>query len=195
MKRVLLTVAVALLIPSIVYAVDPTVGVYFEHGHQFYTPTPYVPFYAALYIVQPDPDVIYQVTGIEYSLEILDGFGNPAAAALTIIVDDDGWPWQFTGAASGDPYSGHAATYFPPMSGYPYGYSKLVQYDMILIGDCFDWTNLTINVVEDPRSGFLRGTYAPDNDKFPCVGLTSIICPADIGVEEESWGAIKSMYK
>lgn len=46
-----------------------------------------------------------------------------------------------------------------------------------------------------PDSGFLRGTYAPDNDFFDIIGLTSKLCPEEpVAVEEESWGAVKSMY-
>jgi hypothetical protein len=64
MKRVLLTVAVALLIPSILMAAPVTVGVYFD-GSLVYTPTggPSTSFKASLYMIQND----YYVTGVEYA--------------------------------------------------------------------------------------------------------------------------------
>jgi hypothetical protein len=50
-------------------------------------------------------------------------------------------------------------------------------------------------VVENPLSTLLQGTYHPENDTFPITGLTSIICPTEIGTERVNWGAIKSLYK
>ncbi len=46
-----------------------------------------------------------------------------------------------------------------------------------------------------PDSGEIRGTFAPENELFPIVGLTSIICPELVGTQEESWGAIESLYR
>jgi hypothetical protein len=47
-----------------------------------------------------------------------------------------------------------------------------------------------------PDSGFLRGTFAPENEFFDIIGLTSVLCPEEpVAVEEESWGTIKSMYR
>ena len=46
-----------------------------------------------------------------------------------------------------------------------------------------------------PDSGEIRGTFAPENELFPIVGLTSIICPDLVGTQEENWGAIKSLYR
>jgi len=46
-----------------------------------------------------------------------------------------------------------------------------------------------------PETGFLRATYYPNNYYFYPVGLTSILCPVETATEEESWGAIKSLYR
>lgn len=54
MKRVLLTVAVALLIPGMLMAQVPTLGVYFASGKLHTSPVPFTPFNAYLYIVQSD---------------------------------------------------------------------------------------------------------------------------------------------
>lgn len=195
MKRVMLTIIITLMVPSTLLAVDPMIGVYFEHGHLAYTPTAAVPFYGALYIVQPDPETAYPVTGIEYSLE-LSRSGSPITqdSPLIVAINQDGWPWQYA-IEFGDIWGGHAVTYFPPLTGLPYGYSPLVSFEMIILEDCSETGEIMITVKEDPRSGYLRGTYAPDNELFSCVGLISAVCPTAFSNDEQSWGAIKAMYR
>jgi hypothetical protein len=167
MKRVLLTVAVALLIPSALMAFTPMIGVYFE-GHLTYTPAfDGNPFSAHLYTVQEE----YNITGIEYSLVTPM---DPMHTMFAII----GW------------------SYPPFLAGFPDGYNLLVTYECLALTEsCDGMWDYPIEVHPDPRSGFLRGTYEPDNEFFDFVPLTSWLCPEQIGTEEESWGAIKSMYK
>ena len=182
MKRVLLTVAVALLIPSILMAAPVTMGVYFE-GSLAYTPPgePGTAFKGSLYIVQSD----YYVTGVEYSLIVpsadwvITGYNFPPSHALSL----------------GDAINGHSITYWPPLTGYPDGYDLLVNYECVILAPCSQMTNYTIEVGPHPDSGYLRGTYSPDNDFFDVIGLTSYLCPEGVAVDEESWGAIKSMYR
>jgi hypothetical protein len=185
MKRVLLTVAVALLIPSILMAAPATLGVYFDGTLTGETPGAYTPFTAGLYIVQSE----YYVTGVEYGLTtpndpvhaqlIITGYNYPPSHALTI----------------GDAWSGHSLTYWPPLTGFPSGYDLLVTYEIITTVDCVDMPDYPIVVGPSPDSGFLRGTYSPDNDLFDITGLTSFLCPEQVSTETESWGAIKSMYR
>ena len=185
MKRVLLTVAVALLIPSILIAATPTVGVYFE-GSLAYTPNaPGQEFFAGLYIVQNE----YYVTGIEYSLVTPD---DPTHTQFFIL--EMTYPPNFA-LALGDAWNGHAVSYWPPLTGYPEGYDLLVKYSCMTSVPCSQMRDYSIVVSAHPDSGFLRGTFSPDNDTFEAVGLTSYLCPQGIGTEEESWGAIKSMFR
>jgi hypothetical protein len=187
MKRVLLTVAVALLIPSAVLAFTPMVGVYFDNGENYYTPAaPFTSFTAALYIIQSG----YYVTGIEYSLETPSDPGHAFMGILDYIM-----PPSHSADLGTSAFSGQSITYWPPLTGFPTGYDLLVTYEMITFADCVDMLDYPIVVAPDPRSGFLRGTYTPDNEFFDIVPLTSILCPSEVGTEEESWGAIKSMYK
>lgn len=182
MKRVLLTVAVALLIPSILMAAPVTVGVYFE-GSLAYTPpsSPGQSFMGSLYMIQNE----YYVTGMEYSLItpdvnfIINGYSYPPSHALAL----------------GDAFNGHSITYWPPLTGYPDGYDLLVNYECYFTSNCSQVSNYTIEVGPHPDSGYLRGTYSPDNEFFDIIGLTSWLCPEGVGTEEESWGAIKSMYR
>jgi hypothetical protein len=181
MKRVLLTLAVALLIPSILMAAPVTVGVYFD-GSLAYTPqNQSQPFLGSLYMIQND----YYVTGVEYSLItpdynfVIAGYSYPPSYSLSL----------------GDAFNGHSIVFWPPLTGYPEGYDLLVNYECYLVAPCSQATNYTIVVGPHPDSGFLRGTYSPNNDFFEIVGLTSWLCPDGIATEEESWGAIKSMYR
>ena len=184
MKRVLLTV-VALLIPSILMAAPVTVGVYFDGSLAYTPPGIGVPFLGALYIVQSD----YYVTGVEYSLVtpndpahaqfIISGYTYPPNHSLTL----------------GNALDGHSVTYWPPLTGYPDGYDLLVTYECRVLATCEEMWDYPIVVSAHPDSGYLRGTYSPNNYFFDIIGLTSYLCPEYIGTEEESWGAIKSMYK
>ena len=184
MKRVLLTVA-ALLIPSILMAAPATVGVYFDGTLTGTTPGIYSPFLGSLYIVQSE----YYVTGVEYSLVtpndpthaqlFISGYNYPPSHALTI----------------GNAWDGQALTYWPPLTGYPEGYDLLVTYEFMTTVECVDMPDYPIVVTTHPDSGYLRGTYSPNNDFFEIIGLTSFLCPESIATDEESWGAIKSMYR
>jgi hypothetical protein len=185
MKRVLLTVAVALLIPSILMAALPTVGVYFDGTLTGPAAGAYGTFKGSLYIVQNE----YYVTGVEYSLVTPN---DPAHAQLIIM----GYTYPPTHALTlGDAWLGQALTYWPPLTGYPDGYDLLVTYEFMALVDCVDMPDYPIVVSPHPDSGFLRGTYSPNNDFFEIIGLTSYLCPEQIATETESWGAIKSMYR
>lgn len=184
MKRVLLTVA-ALLIPSILMAAPATVGVYFDGTLTGTHPGAYTPFIGSLYIVQSE----YYVTGVEYSLVtpndpahaqlIIQGYTYPPSHSLTL----------------GEAWGGQSLTYWPPLTGYPEGYDLLVTYQFLALAECVDMPDYPIVVSPHPDSGYLRGTYSPNNDFFEITGLTSFLCPESIATEEESWGAIKSMYR
>jgi hypothetical protein len=186
MKRVLLTVAVALLIPSILMAAPVTVGVYFD-GSILYTPTgaPGDPIKAALYVVQSE----YYITGVEYALATPDG---------NFFITGYTYPPNHA-LALGDAVNGHSITYWPPLTGYPLGYDLLVTYECRFLATCGSVVNYPIHVVANPDSGYLRGTYSPNNDFFDIIGLTSYLCPDQeeppVGTEEKSWGTIKSMYR
>ena len=64
----------------------------------------------------------------------------------------------------------------------------MVQGDIVL-------ADYPIVIGPHPGSGELWGTFYPDNETFPIIGLTSTLCPEFVGVESTSWGAIKSLYR
>jgi len=191
MKRVLLTVAVALLIPSLAGAWIPTVGVY-NAGKLHYTPvwdvSTSVQFEMELYIVQ---DELF-VTAIEYALYVPDDPVGPPTPAYFAILGVTYPPNHVL--EMGDVWLGHSITYWPPFTGYPTGYDLLCTYTCMTLVPCDDMWNYRLVVGPHPDTGELRGTYAPNAEFFDIIGLTTYICPYDIGVKEESWGAIKSMY-
>jgi len=133
----------------------------------------------------------YNMTGIEYSLAMLDPLDNPSLA-LSL----QGWTLPTGSPAElGHPLTGHSVTYWPPLNGFPNGYDLLVTYEIVTFAPCEEMINHRIEVVAHGDTGFLRGTYTPDNEKIGLTGLALWFCPDGIGTEEESWGAIKALYR
>lgn len=193
MKKVLLLLTVALLVPGLLSA--QTMGVYFEEnpGQMAYSP-PTPVFEAQLYIHDAD----YYVTAVEYML-LTPNDPTHVLLYLSGVAYPDNMSVEW-----GDPFSatqGHNVSYWPPLNGYVPGYNLMATYTFYFAGGppedppCNYMTDFPIVVAPNPSSGYLRGTYHPDNLTFPIIGLTSILCPEQVAVEEESWGAIKSLYK
>lgn len=59
--------------------------------------------------------------------------------------------------------------------------------------DCGTASQTTITVGPYPGSD-LRALQWPDNAETLGVGLTSVICPGTVPVEETTWGGIKALY-
>lgn len=159
-------------------AAPATLGVYFS-GLLHTTPTPFVPFNGYLVLVQSD----YFVTAVEYQL---------LASNPNFIITGVSYPANFS-IENGSPQAGHSIAYWPPMTGYPDGYDVLATFDCLTLVDCAAMPNTTLLIGPNPDSGELRGTYSPDNEFLPIIGLTSFVCPDGVGVENKSWGAIKSL--
>jgi hypothetical protein len=188
MKRVLLAVAAILIIPGMVMAANATLGVYVDQGKLYASPPSGTQFTAYLYIVEDE----YQVSGVQYMLDY---------DATKLILVSTEYPWNYV-QSIGTPQTGVASTYNPPVSTYPYGYAWLAKFTFMLINPCEQVKDVTISVVgnpdpglEDPVLGSLLGIYPPNYDLFPIDGLTTTLCPLSTDSEQESWGAIKSMYK
>ncbi len=182
MKRVLLTVAIALLIPGLLGA-TATMGVYFD-GKLYIDGglAPLTPFTGGLYIVQSG----LFVTAVEYQL-VVPGDGNLVLLSVS-------YPPNFS-LELGDPLSGHSITFWPPLTGYPDGYDLMATYEFMTLVSCEEMPEYNIAIGPHPDTGELRGTYSPDNDFFPIIGLSTLICGVPVAAGEESWGAIKSLYR
>lgn len=183
MKRVLLIVAVALLIPGLLAAQPMAqMGIFFEGGyHLTYSPPALTMFKAQLFIIQSE----YFVTAVEYQVVRPD---------TRFVITGTSYPPNFS-VELGDPMTGHSITFWPPMTGYPNGYDLLATYDCLILQDCALMPDYPLVIGPNPESGELRGTFSPDNDFFPIFGMTSYLCPEVVGAENQSWGAIKSMYR
>jgi hypothetical protein len=187
MKRALLILAVMLLLPGVA-AAQSTVGIFFDGpGVMHYIPETGEWFDAYLYIHNANN----YVTGIEY--QILTPL-DPTHALIRLGTVE--YPDNST-LQMGDPFSGHTITYWPPLNGFIPGYNLLATITFYAAHGCDDGLNADFPLVVGPHpvTGVLRATFYPDNEYFYPAGLTSIMCPEGTAVEEESWGAIKSLYR
>jgi hypothetical protein len=187
MKKLIIAVLL-LLLPAALYAI-PSIGMYFSYnptnpGQGHYDPSPGEYFDGFIYIHNwgcPQTAVEFlvdiPVSGIVYTgFDLPEGYLN-----------------------LGDPQSGISITWYPPRfeGEEPYHLVCTIHFYALDYCTCFGGTvqDLPIRIVDHPDSGGILGTCWPDNDLFDLVGETSIICPKLIGVEETSWGAIKSLFK
>jgi hypothetical protein len=181
MKRLLLGFLLITLAATPV--AGATLGLYFDYwpGRMAYAPEPFSFFDVFLYL----HGAPYFVTALEYQLVIPTG------------------PFVITGqelgpnavVELGDPQTGHSLAFWPPLGGFDPGYNMICRYKCMTLAPCgAGIMDYPIVVGPHPESGQLWGTYFPENDTFPIIGLTSILCPELVGVEETSWGAIKSLF-
>jgi hypothetical protein len=191
MKRVLLVMALALLVPAMLNA-QATMGVYFDPwpGKMHISPPAFTPFDAWLYLHNAN----LPVTAVEYQLQTPM---DPTHSLFSLTVQ--GYPDLYS-IHMGDPWNGHSIAFWPYLNGYTPGYNLLCKFMCFLpIDACWDMggaiADYPVIVGPHPDSGYVRGTYYPNNDPFPIIGLTSIVCPYLIATEESSWGAIKGQFK
>lgn len=194
MKRVLL-VLVALLVPAML-AAQPTMGIYFDMvpGLMAEFPQKFVPF--AMYIYLHNAGVY--VTAVEYQLQTPS---DPTHADFQ-ITGEIRYPEQYS-VSLGGPFDGHSITYWPPLDGNSPGYNMICWFECLTTKPCWNEAGegepylfeYPLVIGPHPDTGECKGTYYPENLPFPIIGLTSIVCPEiPVGVQDESWGAIKAMY-
>jgi hypothetical protein len=192
MKRALLILAVALLLPGVLSAQDALVGVFFDvppgeaPSVMHYYPEEMVAFTGYLYSMNAD----YYITGIEYQLQTPM---DPTHIGIMLST----WEVPEGALQIGNPFDGHAIAFWPPLNGYMPGYNLMATYTFYAACGCFTGAieDYPMTVGPHPVSGELWGTYSPDDEYFYPIGLTSIICPVGVANQEESWGAIKSLYR
>jgi len=56
------------------------------------------------------------------------------------------------------------------------------------------FVNNQVTVVANPNTGFLGVTDFPNFNLVPGTGLTAVICPETVPVEESTWGQVKALY-
>jgi hypothetical protein len=189
MKMVIL-IAVLLLVPAMLCA-QATMGVYFGYvpGLMVYDPTPFSFFDVFIYVHNSN---VY-VTAVEYQLQTPTDPGH-----VSLQISSVSYPENYS-VSLGDPFNGHSITYWPPLDGWSPGYNELCKLECFTTEPCLDEGGTLIEyfmvIGPHPETGEIKGTYWPGNLPFPIIGLTSKVCPEEpVGVEEESWGAIKAMF-
>ena len=177
--RAAILATLILLLPAALFA-GPTIGVYFTFvpGSMTVSPAPFVPFAGYLYV----HNTACYLNAVEYALEL------PANVILM------GYTLPSAYVELGAPLTGHAIAIWPPMDGWNPGYNLLNTFSFMSLAPCGALLNAPIRVIPNPESGALQYSCFPENDLLPYQGLTSIVCPEQIGVEETNWGAIKSLF-
>lgn len=106
-------------------------------------------------------------------------------------------PGPGTSLVGGNPWTGVQQAFHPPLNGFFPGLDLWGTVSAICTGSCDDCGyDQPVLLIGHPVSGLLQGTRDdPLRTKFPIVGLTTILCPAAIGVEETTWGKVKALYQ
>jgi hypothetical protein len=186
MKRLLLAFFLVLFASTSLTAA--TLGIYFDFwpGAMAYAPMPASFFDVYLYLHASN----YYVTALEYQIT------TPLDPAHAFFVIAEVHPADEVVVTLGTPWEGHSIAFWPPLDGYTPGYNMICKYKCISLAPCLDViVDYPIVVGPHPGSGQLWGTFYPNNEMFPIIGLTSILCPYQIGVENTNWGAIKNLYR
>lgn len=189
MKRLIIALLLILL-PAGLYAI-PSIGMYFSYdptnpGQGHYEPNPGELFSGFIYVhnwgcfmtaaeflvdIPPSTPIIYN------GFEVPEGFLN-----------------------LGDPQAGISLTWWPPRSDFEEPYYLICTIKFFAAEGCLSLeqgsvADLPISILPHPVSEGILGVCWPDNALFDLVGHAGYICPLAIGVEEKSWGAIKSLFR
>ncbi|MCX5754147.1 MAG: hypothetical protein NTW97_11000 [Candidatus Krumholzibacteria bacterium] len=187
MKRLLLTLLIVLFASTSL--AGATLGLYFDlwPGKMAYAPPEPMPSFFDVYLYLHASN--YYVTALEYQLT------TPNEPAHTLFIINTVTPAEQAVVTLGSPWEGHSLAFWPPLDGYTPGYNMICKYTCMTLTPCLaGLVDYPIVVGPHPGSGQLWGTFYPNNETFPIIGLTSILCPYYIGVQNTSWGAIKSLY-
>ena len=95
----------------------------------------------------------------------------------------------------GNSADGISSAWSLPMAGFEPIRILEVLYMWQCDAGCYDAENQAIVVGPYPISQQLRYTRWPDNTLFDAVGMTSLVCPGPVPVQETSWGGIKALYE
>ncbi|MCK4236255.1 MAG: hypothetical protein KAX38_03990 [Candidatus Krumholzibacteria bacterium] len=187
---VIIIATLIVMLPAAIFGI-PTLGVYFsdvDHatvpGQMHYIPTPATMFYGFVYAHNWDCYLTAAEFAVEFDPQIIyAGFDIP-----------EGWLFM------GDPINGLSLTWWPPISDYYEDYHWLCVLKMMIFEPCITeggtLADMPIVIVPHPVSGGMYGVCWPGYQMFNfVVGQKSIVCPYEIDIEDQSWGAIKAQFK
>jgi hypothetical protein len=184
--RAALIALIVVIFPAALFA-NPLMGIWFDYrAGMTYSPAPHESFVGYVYA----DNVACYLSAVEFAVSPLpptiyyDGFTVPEGSLLI-----------------GDPITqaGVSITYFPPLNGFFPGYNELCKLYFTAEEDwCYQYggtlVNLPLAIIPHAETGLIQGACFPEGNLFEFTGLTSILCPHEIGVKNESWGAIKSLF-
>jgi hypothetical protein len=180
MRFAAMVVVVLMASVVVVSAQTPFIAVYFDQSYQAQTPLgsscPGIDVPGTLYIALLNANVF--VTGVEFAVDY--------PPEMTWVADLNKQP-----VTVGTTPTGFSMGWSLPQN----GFSPIDICEVLFTWNCDGCavTNIPIVVIPSPITGFLGFTDFPDNNLFPAVGLTSLICPT-IPTEKTSWGKVKSLY-
>ena len=190
MKKSLVVVVVLAIgmFAAVSNAQIPNVGVYFDNTFtQMSAPCPTDPpgtVFQQLYVVANNLNM--WVAAIEYKIE----YPVSMAWDADIITSDQ--------LRIGNSVVGIGITWPIPANGFGTLLCQKILIEWLcqsdVDGDCGLANDNVLVVVAYPSSGKIRALQWPDNAETIGTGLTSVICPQTIPVEETTWGGIKALY-
>lgn len=189
MKRLLFTLFIVLFASTSLAAA--TLGLYFDlwPGTMAYAPPPEpIPSFFDVYLYLHASN--YYVTALEYQITTPLDPTHAFFVIISVSLADQAV------VTLGSPWEGHSIAFWPPLDGYNPGYNMICKFKCMGLAPCHGvLADYPIVIGPHPDSGELWGAFYPDNETFPIIGLTSILCPDMIGVQDTNWGSIKSLYK
>jgi len=172
-----------LLLPAALLA-GPTMGVFFTYSpsQMHYYPVLFEEFNG--YIFAQNAGCV--LNAVEFRVQMPTG----------ISIDSYDFP---AGTLDlGTPGGGLSLAFWPPMDGSYPGYNLLCTLHLFASRTCEclggTLSDVPVRILPHPDTGLIQGSCFPENALFEFAGLTSIICPHMIGIEDKSWGAIKSLF-
>ena len=176
------TMVVVVLMASVVVVsaqTSPFIAVYFDQSFQVEAqdPCPGIGVIDTLYVELVNADVF--VTGVEFAVNY--------PPELTWIADIDKQP-----VVNGTTPTGFSIGWATPQNGFGVAIDVC---RVIVIWNCDGCatTDVPVDVVANPNTGFIGFTDFPNFNLFPAVGLTSLICPT-VPTQDTTWGKVKSLY-
>jgi len=176
-KIMMAAIIAVMLLPGLVQAQTPWVGVFFEDTlHDMQMNCPGMGIVDTVFVVAGNFNA--WLSGIEYKIDYptqlgwISDFDTPAVTLGTTPTGiSQGW---------GIPVNAFAPVVVTKV---------LVQWNCV---DCVS-PDIPVDVVPHPESGFVRATDFPDYEFINGVGLRSLIC-STVPTEETTWGQVKSLY-
>jgi hypothetical protein len=186
MKKVLAVVLAAAFVGVVSFNVNaqvPNAAVYFDDGTyaQQQKDCPNAPVGTVLdHLNVVLNNVNSYVSAVEFSVSY--------PAAISWLGDTHSTPLHL-----GFSPSGVAISWALPQNAFGPMLAMQAQFVWMCDG-CGGFDNSPVTVGPHGTTGFLRAVGWPNNNLIDLVGGTALICPLGVPTEEQTWGAIKSLY-